>query len=120
MNGQRDYNDDAFGFVFLGGYLVTGDALFAVTFLLLSALAAIATRSGKLPATSIVPAAVAGCTYIVNFVIPSDKLYEIIPVIEKAETLLPLDSSWLELGICSVSILYNFIQASSNQEEGNP
>lgn len=113
---SNDYNDIAFGFVFLGGYLATRDAIFAGTFLLLSAIASIATRNRKLPATKAVPAAVAGCTFIVNLIIPSDKLYEILPFIEKAEPSLPLDSSWIELGFCSVSMLYGFISSAADRE----
>lgn len=114
---NNNYNDDAFGFIFLGGYIVTQDTIFTGTFLLMSALAAIATRNGKLPATKVVPAAVAGCTLIVSSIVPKDKLYEILPFIQNAEPALPYDSSWLEVGFCSVSMLYGFILSTSNDEE---
>jgi hypothetical protein len=118
-NGKSDneYNDDAFGFVFLGGFLITQDPIFAGIFLLLSAVAAIATRNGKLPATNSVPAGVAGCTLIVNLIIPKDKLYELLPIIEMGEPSLPLDASLIEIGICTVSIIYGLILFPSNQEE---
>ncbi len=112
----NNYNDDAFGFVLLIGYATTHDAIFAGTFVLLSAIAAIATRSGKLPATNSVPAAVAGFTYIVNFIIPSETLYQLLPFIERPEAALPVDISLIELGICSVSILYGLVLSSSNKE----
>ncbi len=112
----NDYNDDAFGFVLLVGYVVTHDIIFAGTFVLLSAIAAIATRNGKLPATNSVPAAVAGLTYIVNLILPSETLYELLPFIERPDAALPLDVSLIELGICSVSILYGFVRSSSKQE----
>ena len=116
----NNYNDDAFGFVLLVGYVVTHDVIFAVTFVVLSALAAIATRNGKLPASNSVPAAVAGFTYIVNFVIPNEKVYELLPFIERPEASLPADLSLVELGICSVSILYGLFVSSSNQEGSPP
>jgi len=120
-NGKSDneYNDDAFGFVFLGGFLITQDPIFAGIFLLLSAVAAIATRNGKLPATNAVPAGVAGCTLIVNLMIPKDKLYELLPIIEMGEPSLPLDSSLIEIGICTVSMIYGLILFPSNQEENS-
>ncbi len=114
-----NYNDDAFGFVLLIGYVVTHDVIFAGTFVLLSALAAIATQNGKLPATKSVPAAVAGLTYIVNLLIPNETLYELLPFIERPETSLPVDLSLIELGICSVSMLYGFLLSSPNQEESS-
>ena len=113
----ENYNDDAFGFVLLIGYVVTHDVIFAGTFVLLSALAAIATQNGKLPATKSVPAAVAGLTYIVNLIIPNERLYELLPFIERPETSLPVDISLVQLGICSVSMLYGFVLSSPNQEE---
>jgi hypothetical protein len=114
-NGKSDneYNDDAFGFVFLGGFLITQDPIFAGIFLLLSA------RNGKLPATNSVPAAVAGCTLIVNLIIPKDSMYELLPFIEMGEPSLPLDSSLIEIGICTVSMIYRLILFPSNQKE-NP
>jgi len=115
-NTNDNYNDDAFGFVLLVGYVVTHDIIFAGTFVLLSAIAAIATRSGNLPATTSVPAAVAGLTYIVNLVLPSETLYELLPFIERPDAALPLDVSLIELGICSVSILYGLVLSSSNKE----
>ena len=117
VKNNNDYNDDAFGFVFLGGYILSRDAIFAGTFLILSALAAIATRNGKLPTTKAVPAAVAGCTFLFNLIIPNEKLYELLPFIERAEPSLPLDSSWIELGFCTVSMVYGFILSSSSEEE---
>ena len=119
MEGNNNYNDDAFGFVFLGGYIVTRDAVFAGTFLLLSALAAIATRNGKLPATNSVPAAVAGCTFIVNLITPNDELYQLFASIERSEPFLPVDVVWVKLGFCAVSMIYGFMTTSSHQKE-NP
>ena len=114
---NNDYNDDAFGFVFLVGYIATRDIIFTGTFLLLSSLAAIATRIGKLPATKAVPAAVAGFTLIANLLIPKEKIYEILPFIQGTEPALPYASSWLEMGFCAISMLYGFILSSSSDEK---
>ena len=120
-NNNNDYNDDAFGFVFLGGFIVTRDPFFAGTFLLLSTLAAIATRNGSLPATKAVPAAVAGCTLIVALILPKEQLYELLqPFIEKtteSSLSFPVDSSWIQVGLCTVSMLYGFLLSSSDHEE---
>ena len=115
----ENYNDDAFGFILLIGYVVTHDVIFAATFVLLSALAAIATQKGKLPARKSVPAAVAGLTYIVNLIIPNERLYELLPFIERPETSLPVDLSLVQLGLCSVSMLYGFVLSSTDQEENS-
>ena len=117
MKSNNYYNDDAFGFIFLGGYVVTHDSIFIATFLLISTIAAIATRNGSLPATKAVPAVVAGCTLIVNLIIPKEKLYDIAPFIQNTKPALPYDISWLEAGFCTVSMLYGFILSSSNDEE---
>ena len=116
-NGNNDYNDDAFGFVLLIGYLVTQDAIFAGTFLVLSALAATATRSGSLPATSVVPSAVAGSTFVIDSILPSDKLYGLLPFIERTEPSLPIESSWIKLGICSISVFYGIIRSYSSEKQ---
>lgn len=118
-NSQKvntDYNDDAFGFVFLGGFVVTQDPLFAGTFLLLSAIAAIATRNGKFPATNAVPAAVAGLTLIVSLLLPKDQLYQLL-TIQRPEPSLPVDACWIQVGFCTVSMLYGFLLSSSSERD---
>mmetsp|Transcript_25187 Transcript_25187/g.59400 ORF Transcript_25187/g.59400 Transcript_25187/m.59400 type:complete len:194 (+) Transcript_25187:91-672(+) len=115
QKANTDYNDDAFGFIFLGGFVVTQDPLFAGTFLLFSAIAAIATRNGKLPATNAVPAAVAGFTLIVSLLLPKDQLYQLL-TIQRPEPSLPVDASWIQVGFCTVSMLYGFLLSSSDEQ----
>jgi hypothetical protein len=112
---QNDYNDDAFGLVFLCGATVAEDAVFSGLFLVLSAVAAIATKQGRLPASNQVPAAVAGLTLLV------------LPLLSAALTGLPYSSTmigssnpsarWIELALCSASMLYGFVLASAPEKE---
>lgn len=115
QTNNKDYDDIAFGFIFLGGYITTQDIFFTGTFLLLSAVAAIATRNGKLPAKTTVPAAVAGLTLLVSQLLPKEQLYEVLPYIPKAEPSLPIDTSLVQAGLCTVSMFYGFL--SSDDED---
>mmetsp|Transcript_17392 Transcript_17392/g.19479 ORF Transcript_17392/g.19479 Transcript_17392/m.19479 type:complete len:198 (+) Transcript_17392:47-640(+) len=104
---SKNYNDDAFGFVFLGGFILTEDPVFAGIFILFSTLATIGTQNGILPAKNAVPAAVAGLTLIVSLLTP----------IPKEPSQLPnIDTSLIEIGICTVSMLYGFILSSDREE----
>ena len=117
---NNDYNDDAFGFVFLGGYVLTRDVFFSGTFLVLSAVAAIGTRAGRLPSTRAVPASVAGATLVVLSLLHPfyEPLCDLLPFVERPESsVLPLDPSTIQLGLCTVSMLYGFVLSSSEEEE---
>lgn len=113
---RGSYNDDFFGAIFLSGFAILNDFVFAGTFLALSAAAATATNVGKLPATKRVPAAVAALTIIITLV---------------AESIVPLDdseqpSSWsttaFKIGVCTASMLYGYFakedeESSSGSEQ---
>jgi len=102
---SKNYNDDAFGFVFLGGFILTEDPFFAGTFLLFSTLATIGTQNGILPAKNAVPAAVAGLTLVVTLLTP------------KEPSQLPnINTSLIEVGFCTVSMIYGFILSSDREE----
>ncbi|VEU36010.1 unnamed protein product [Pseudo-nitzschia multistriata] len=114
--GNGSYNDDAFGFIFLGGFAVTQDPFFAGTFVLFSAIAAVATRNGTLPSSRAVPAAVAGFTLIASLLLPTDQLYSLF-ALERPELSLPADVSVIKAGFCTVSMLYGFLLSSTEQNE---
>lgn len=112
-----DYNDDAFGLVFLCGVFVAQDFVFSICFLLSSATAAIAIRQNKIIFTNHVPAAVAGMSFVVANIFSSVMVHA-----------LPSTPSWLsiksesairlELAVCSISVLYGFvISPVLNKEE---
>lgn len=107
-----DYNDDAFGLVFLCGSFVAQDVVFSTTFLLFSAVVATACKQGKIQFTSQVPAVVAGLSFLVanllsliliqNTAATSDN----IPgwLLSKSESALQV-----EIAVCFISIQYGFI-----------
>ena len=111
---QNDnYNDDAFGLVFLGGAFYANDVIFAGIFLILSAAAAIATRQGKLPACNQVPAAVAGLTLLLHTPILTPEIVELLP-----KSIPPSNSSasMIELALCSISMIYGFVFVSKAED----
>jgi len=121
---SKNYNDDAFGFVFLGCFLVTEDPFFAGIFLVFSTLATIGTQNGILPAKNSVPAAVAGFTLLVSLLIPNEQLYELLPFVDRTfgssspspAQQMGIDPSLIEVGFCSVSMIYGFFFSSDGEE----
>lgn len=124
-NNNKDYNDDAFGFVFLGSLVLTQDPWFAGSFLTLSAMAATVTRADTrkvlpfmLPATKAVPAAVAGFSLLVAIILRQ--------IVVGQEDLLGADvvssaslsenAPWIQLGLCTVSMVYGFVLAERDEE----
>ena len=106
---ENNYNDDAFGFIFLGGSAAAHDPVFGAVFLTLSISAVLATKLEKLPATKQVPAAVAGFTLLGTPVISV-----FLPKTLYGVDLVPDDNGrWIELAFCSVSILYGFLFSSN-------
>lgn len=95
LAATKDYNDDAFGLVFLGGGLATQDAAFMGTFLVLSAVAAVGARLGK--ASGPLPAAVAGMTLLVT------------PMIRYVLQEEPVEYVWVQVVLCSISMVYGFV-----------
>jgi hypothetical protein len=143
----KDYNDDAFGFVFLGSLALTQDVVFATVFVLFSAIAAIVTRqqqrrpndncsdasSSTTTKTTVVllPAIVAGSTLVLTVilrqVVPDqyDAILENILAASSRSTVSMEESSsaatglwndptWIQAGLCTVSIVYGILQASRN------
>lgn len=107
-NKESNYNDDAFGFIFLGGSAAAQDPIFGATFLALSVAAVIATKLQVLPDNKQVPAAVAGFTLLLVPVISA-----ILPDAMFGMNMTPGDNARLiELAFCSVSMLYGFVVSS--------
>ena len=118
--GTKDtnYNDDAFGFIFLGGSAAAQDPVFGAVFLTLSAAAAIGTKLQRLPPTNQVPAAVAGCTLLVvpllSAVLPETLLSAVLP--ETIPVVVAPNARYIELAFCSVSMLYGFVISPTLEE----
>jgi hypothetical protein len=64
-SSQLEYNDDAFGLIFLSSFVVEHDNSFAATFGILSAFAAIFVRQRILQSTPLIPGLVALATLLV-------------------------------------------------------
>ncbi len=98
-----DYNDDAFGLVFLCGSFVAQDIVFSTTFLIGSAMAALLVKQGKLSFSNRIPAIIAGLSLLVAS-LPTVALQSTSLIASKT------DSAWqVELVACSISIIYGFI-----------
>jgi hypothetical protein len=115
---DNNYNDVAFGFVFLGAITAAQDYVFSGLFMILSAVAAIATQQGKLPASNQVPAAVAGFTLIslpaLTAILDRLPLGEEIRMLQQSTN---PSAPWIELALCSVSMAYGFVFAASTTSE---
>jgi hypothetical protein len=109
---ESNYNDDAFGFIFLGGSAAAQDPVFGATFLALSVAAVIATKLEVFPDNNKqVPAAVAGFTLMLVPVISG-----ILPEQVFGMNIIPGESARLiELAFCSVSMLYGFVFSSQQK-----
>ncbi len=70
-NESQRYNDDAFGLVFLIGGFGSKDVVFSTSFLILSALAALATSKGALKSDPRIPGVLAISSLLVTPVISS-------------------------------------------------
>jgi hypothetical protein len=105
-----DYNDDAFGLVFLCGATVAEDAVFSSLFLVLSAVAAIATKQGKLPSNNQVPAAVAGVTLLLTVGILLNPLDVVLGDWSNTSSKSP-SATWIEVALCMASMVYGFVLA---------
>jgi hypothetical protein len=95
------YNDDAFGLVFLSGGLLTKDADFAGTFLILSAIAAASTSAGVVKTDTRLPGAVAVLTILISPIVAS------LRATGSLESLAPPDP--IEIGLCTVSFIWAFV-----------
>lgn len=114
LSSQRgNYNDNAFGFVFLGGSAISQDAVFAAVFLILSAVAALLTNLQLLPSTRRVPAAVAGCTLLVAPIASA-----LLPLTLFGISAVPVDNARIiQVFFCSVSMAYGFFSQEDHNYE---
>jgi hypothetical protein len=110
--GQRDdsakvqvanYNDDAFGLVFLCGAFVAQDIVFSATFLLGSGVAALLTKQGQISFSNQIPPVVAVCSLVLASIC-STFLQDISWIPLKSESALQVESI-----ICFLSVLYGFV-----------
>lgn len=109
---EKNYNDDAFGFIFLGGSAAAKDPVFGAVFLTLSIFAVLATKLEQLPSNKQVPAAVAGFTLLGTPIVST-----FLPETLFGVDLVPADNARLiELAFCSVSMLYGFLLSSDNED----
>ena len=100
------YNDDAFGFIFITGGVLSKDLDFCGTFLVLSALAAIGTSVGVLKADERIPGIVAFATLLVSpFVISLRSGNGISPPIP------------IEILLCLISFIWSLIKFKQQQQD---
>jgi hypothetical protein len=119
-----EYNDDAFGLVFLSGSFVARDVVFSAIFLLLSALAAIAVRQKKISFSNRIPPLVAGTSLglatlftILLSSSSSDGLVSTGGILSDWMGAKSLTAIQVELAVCSISILYGFVVSPLLQKE---
>jgi hypothetical protein len=114
-SGRQEYNDDAFGLVFLCGAFVAKDAIFATTFLLLSAAAATSLRNDLFAKTSsidtkyLLPSIVAGISLVTTLLL-HDTLISILPISLPVEN---PQATIIEVGVCTISLVYGIIRSSN-------
>lgn len=99
-----DYNDDAFGLVFLSSFVVEHDNVFAGTFGVLSAVAAILVRSKVLEYRPLMPGIVALGTVLTLTALRPTSLH-------------PDNVTLLQLGVCSASLAWSIIQEVHQKAE---
>ena len=131
---SSSYNDVAFGFILLVGYVVTDDIIFAGLFLGVSFVAVLGTQLDLIPGKTnagqtTTPAYVAILTLLFNSVLPKQRLYELLQpsFLAPTGTSLPTSSPLLpEVDIrivqalfLSSSIIYGFFMASSSSLPSN-
>jgi hypothetical protein len=131
-NTGQYYNDDCFGLIFLSGALVEHDLVFSATFLVLSALAAVATNLGGSSASALsllllpgnsrrVPAIVAASTLLLRYLLFSSfmggsRSMLISMDTDSSET---ITSAGLLPAVCLVSIVYGFVGNNNNNNNNN-
>ena len=100
-----NYNDDAFGLIFLGSFAVEHDNIFAGTFGILSAVAATLVRKQVLEYRPLMPGIVAvGTVLVLTAVTPSE--------------LHPNAVTLLQLGTCAISLGWSIVQEIQQQQDG--
>lgn len=103
------YNDDAFGLVFLIGGFAYQDVDFALTFLSLSALAAIGTSKGTLDNDARIPGVVAITSLIVSKIVMSLRISGSLDMIQ-------IPSS-LETSVCLISMAVGIYKWNQGQKQ---
>jgi hypothetical protein len=96
-DSERNYNDDAFGFVLLAGGALSQDIDFEGSFLVVSAIAAVSTSAGIIKPDSRYPAAVSIITLLISPVVASLRMGGAISP--------PIP---VELGVCAISVVWAF------------
>jgi len=104
---QNNYNDDAFGLVFLASAF-DGHVDFAGTFLVLSAIGAISTSSGILEKDDRLPGVVACITLLLSPIVSSLRLTRSFDNISLPTT--------VEFGLVTISVLWSFINWKQQEE----
>jgi hypothetical protein len=117
-----EYNDDAFGLVFLSASFVARDVVFAAIFVLISAVSTIAVRQKIIPFSNKLPPLVAGMSLGLSILLNG--------LLSSPESLASNEGilfDWLadksataiqvELASCSVSIIYAFVVSPLLQKD---
>ena len=106
-NEKNNYNDDAFGLVFLASAF-EGNVDFAGIFLVLSAIGAISTSSGILQKDDRLPGAVAVFTLLLSPIVSSLRLTGSFDNVSLPTT--------VEFGLVIISVLWSFINWKQQEE----
>lgn len=111
-----DYNDDAFGLVFLSGSFVARDVIFSAIFVVFSALATIAVRRKLIVGSNRIPALVAGASLglatLLSMVLSSTSPESLASSGSSITNWLDAKSDTaiqVEAAVCSLSILYGLV-----------
>ena len=117
-----EYNDDAFGLVFLSASFVARDVVFAAIFVLISTVSTIAVRQKMIPFSKKLPALVAGMSLGLSIL-----LNELLSSPESLASNEGILFDWLadksataiqvELASCSVSVIYAFVVSPLLQKD---
>ena len=99
-----DYNDDAFGLVFLSSFVVEHDNAFAGTFGVLSAISAVMVRNKLIEYRPMIPGIVALFTVLVLTAMTPTSFH-------------PNNVTLLQLCVCAVSLTWSIIQEVQKQAD---
>jgi hypothetical protein len=104
---QLEYNDDAFGLIFLGSFVVEHDNTFAATFATLSAVAAILVRQRIV---------IQGIPVLPGLVALTNLLVFQTPVFSNLH---PESLSYLQVGSCMLSFIWSVLKSTKlNRKDG--
>jgi hypothetical protein len=97
---EENYNDDAFGLIFLSALIAENDYPFATAFGLLSGASAIIIKQRVVPYRPLLPGVVAVAAYAIAAVLDG----HLLPPLEGA--------------VCAVSVIWGLVQEAQLQKEG--